>query len=241
VYYFPKSDEPAGRGRHAGWVTDVDLGLTEGLCLTPVPFVPEIRLYLADDTRSYRRRAEESAYRSAVTPYWAPFWATAWSGGQALARYLIDHPEIVAGKRVLDVATGSGLVAIAAALAGAAEVVANDVDAAAMRAVEVNAHANGVPVRTRYGDVLDTDGVPADLVLVGDVFYSPHLADRMDRFLRRAYARGAEVLVGDPGRPALPLDWLEMIASYRLPMLDAPEDARVTWAHVLRPVRLAGG
>src|SRR5579859_6981074 len=127
-------------------MTDVHPGFgpVEGLCLTPAPFVPEIRLHLAVNPITYRRRAEE-VYRVEAAPIWPPFWATAWSGGQALSRYLLDHPEVVEGQRVLDVACGSGIVAIAAAMAGAAEAVANDVDSRALAAVAANARVNRVP------------------------------------------------------------------------------------------------
>lgn len=138
------------------------------------------------------------AEAGAVLP--APFWATAWPGGQAVARHVLDRAVTVAGRRVLDVASGSGLVAIAARLAGAAAVMANDIDSYALGAITLNARANGVAVSACPGDLLDGDGGDADVVLAGDVFYSEAIAKRMWPFLHRAAARGAHVLVGDRGR-----------------------------------------
>ncbi|GAB3940511.1 hypothetical protein GCM10027614_24320 [Micromonospora vulcania] len=166
------------------------------LQLVPTPFVPEVRLHLAEDAIVWWARMEAAAGHALPPPYWASVWA----GGQALARHLLDHPELAAGRRVLDLAAGSGLVAIAAALSGAARVVANDIDPYAVAAVTVNARANRVDVTVTGGDLLDTGDAEADLVVAGDVFYSRAMAARMLPFLQRAAANGAEVLVGDPGR-----------------------------------------
>jgi predicted nicotinamide N-methyase len=204
---------------------------SDDLRLAAVPFVPEIRLHVAEDAIVLRARLEACAGRE--LPH--PFWADAWVGGQGLARYILDHPDTVAGRHVLDVASGSGLVAVAAALAGAATVVANDIDPFALSAISLNARANGVVVQVRAGDLLAGDGGNADVVVAGDVFYGPDMAARMLRFLRRATARGAQVLVGDPGRGHLPDGWLEVVASYPVSMLGAPEDAQLTQVHVLRP------
>ncbi|GII22697.1 class I SAM-dependent methyltransferase [Planosporangium mesophilum] len=205
----------------------------DGLRLAEVPFVPGVRLHLAEDAIVLRARLEAKA--GGALP--SPFWADAWIGGQAVARYVLDHPEVVAGRRVLDVASGSGLVAIAAAVAGAAVVTANDVDPYALAAIRLNAGANGVAVGVRPGDLLDGDGDGAEVVLAGDVFYSRSMAERMLRFLERAAARGARVLVGDPGRAYLPHDRLEVVASYQVSMMGAPEDAEIRQAHVLQPSR----
>jgi predicted nicotinamide N-methyase len=164
-----------------------------------------------------------------------PYWADAWAGGQALARYVLDHPDVVAGRTVLDVASGSGLVAIAAAAAGAAAVTANDIDEYALAAIALNAHANGVAVNVTRSDLLDGDGGDAEVVLAGDVFYSEAMAGRVLRFLERAAARGARVLVGDPGRAFLPQDRLDVVATYRVSMIGAPEDAEIRQAFVLQP------
>jgi predicted nicotinamide N-methyase len=156
-----------------------------------------------------------------------PFWAFAWAGGQALARYLLDHPEAVAGRRVIDVASGSGLVAIAAALAGAAAVTAYDIDPLAAAAIAVNAEANGVAVAAVCADVLSDQDLPApgtDLVLVADAFYEQDLAAQVLRFAERASDRGAAVLAGDFGRRYLPRTRLAPLASYDVPGLAALED-----------------
>jgi predicted nicotinamide N-methyase len=142
---------------------------------------------------------------------------------------------VVAGRHVLDLASGSGLVAIAAAMAGAREVDANDVDPYAIAAIEMNARANDVTVRTRWGDMLDGDGEGAEVVLAGDVLYSPAVAERALPFLARATERGALVLVGDPDRGHLPHDWLEVIAGYHVPTVGAPEDAQIERTCVLAP------
>ncbi|MCO1597747.1 50S ribosomal protein L11 methyltransferase [Micromonospora sp. RHAY321] len=201
------------------------------LRLVPTPFVPEVRLHLAEDAIVWWARMEAAAGRTLAPPYWA----SAWAGGQALARHLLDHPELVAGRRVLDLAAGSGLVAIAAALAGAAEVVANDIDPYAVAAVTVNARANGVAVDATGSDLLDTGDAEADVVLAGDVFYSRALADRMLPFLQRAAAGGAEVLVGDPDRGHLPADRLTVLADYPVPTTEPSVDSSLRRVLVLRP------
>jgi predicted nicotinamide N-methyase len=205
----------------------------DGLRLAEVPFVPEVRLHLAEDAIVLRARLEAEA--GGAMP--APFWADAWAGGQAVARYVLDHPDVVAGRRVLDVASGSGLVAIAAAMAGAAAVTANDIDPYALAAIRLNAQANDVTLDANCGDVLDGDGDGAEVVLAGDVFYSESMAERMLAFLHRAAARGARVLVGDPGRAYLPQDRLEVVASYEVSLMGAAEDAQISQAYVLELCR----
>ncbi|WDZ84235.1 class I SAM-dependent methyltransferase [Micromonospora cathayae] len=201
------------------------------LRLVPTPFVPEVRLHLADDPIVWWARMEAAAGHRLPAPYWA----SAWAGGQALARYLLDHPQLAAGRRVLDLATGSGLVAIAAALTGAARVRANDIDPYAVAATRLNAHANRVTVETTDLDLLDTDGGDADLLLAGDVFYSPPMADRVLSFLERVAARGADVLVGDPGRGHLPAGRLEVLTAYRVPTTEPAVGSPVRTVRVLRP------
>ena len=207
------------------------VGSDDGLCLAPLPFVPEVRLHLANDAVVLRARLEAQAGRG-LPP---PFWADAWAGGQAVARYILDNPALVAGRRVLDVASGSGVVAIAAALAGAASVTANDIDPYAVAAIGLNARTNGVAIDVRAGDLLDGDGGDAEVVLVGDLFYSQEIAERVLPFLERVTARGADVLVGDPGRVHLPLDRLEIVCGYPVTALGAFVDAQLTRVHVLRP------
>jgi predicted nicotinamide N-methyase len=195
--------------------------------LRPVALVPEIRLHQASEPIDLWQRTESAAGRTDLDP---PFWAFAWAGGQALARHLLDHPEAVQGRRVIDIASGSGLVAIAAAKAGAAAVTAYDVDPLAVAAISVNAGANGVAVLAVCADVLDTDS-PAwpdvDVVLAADAFYERGLAGRVTRFLERAQACGADVLAGDFGRAYLPRDRLTALAAYDVPGLGVLEDSDV--------------
>jgi predicted nicotinamide N-methyase len=183
----------------------------EHTTIRPASAVPEVVLHQADDAISLWERTE-LAHGGHLPP---PFWAFAWAGGQAVARYVLDHPETVRNSRVLDVAAGGGVVAIAAALAGAAEVTATEIDPAALDALALNAAANGVTVTTRLGDVLDED-VDADVVTAGDVFYHRDLSARMMAFLRRAARRGALVLAGDPGRAYAP-EGLTAVARYEIP------------------------
>jgi predicted nicotinamide N-methyase len=209
-----------------------DAGL-DGLHQVPVHLVPEIRLHLADDAILVWARMEAEA--GMTLP--APFWASAWLGGQALARYIIDHPETVAGRRVLDFASGSGLVGIAASLAGASEVIANDIDPYAIAAIEMNARVNAVTIAVSCdnlldGDDADTDGV--DVILAGDVFYSESMARAVLPFLERASARGADVLIGDPGRVALPGGRLRIVATYPAANAGTLADAELEQIHVLR-------
>ncbi len=187
------------------------------LRVEPVAFVPELLLYQAAEPIGLWELTE-GEYRSDQPP---PFWAFAWAGGQGLARYLLDHPAEVAGRSVLDLASGSGLTAVAAARAGAATVRAVEVDATASAAIALNAVANEVPLEVTLADVLD-QGVSelggASVVLAGDVFYSKAMAARMLAFLRRAARDGAEVLVGDPGRTYFPGEYFTAICAYEVPV-----------------------
>ncbi|TDB69887.1 methyltransferase [Micromonospora sp. KC721] len=201
------------------------------LRLAPTPFVPEVSLHLAEDAIVWWARMEAAAGRALPPPYWA----SVWPGGQALARHLLDHPELASGRRVLDLGAGSGLVAIAAALAGAARVVANDIDPYAVAAVTVNARANGVAVAVTGGDLLDGDAAGVDLLLAGDALYDGALAGRMLPFLHRVAASGVEVLVGDPDRGHLPAAGLEVVASYPVPTTEPSVDSPVRRVQVLRP------
>ncbi|BCJ51705.1 ribosomal protein L11 methyltransferase [Actinoplanes sp. NBRC 14428] len=187
--------------------------------LLPVPLAPEISLHLAEGGTGLFD-ATGGEFRSDTPP---PFWAFVWAGGQALARYVLDHPETVAGKHVLDVASGSGVAAIAAARAGAASVEAVDLDPAAARATGRNAAANGVTVRARAADL--TEAGPADVILAGDVFYTRSVADHMTAALRRAAASGSSILVGDPGRGYFPERLFVRRAEYTVPVPAALEDA----------------
>ncbi|MDH6137600.1 putative nicotinamide N-methyase [Kitasatospora sp. MAA4] len=188
---------------------------------TPVPFVPEVCLSMADDAIALWETTEEARGEIGLPP---PFWAFAWAGGVAVARYVLDHPELVEGRTVLDVAAGSGLVGIAAALRGAKSVRAAEIDAYAVAAIGINAQANGVRVDAAVEDLLDGDGGPAEVVLAGDVFYERAMAGRFLPFLERAQARGALVVVGDPGRAYLPRERFTALAAYEVPVVADLED-----------------
>jgi predicted nicotinamide N-methyase len=186
--------------------------------------VPEVRLRVADDVVALWEAMEEAG-GAGTDP---PFWAAAWPGGQALARLVLDRPALVAGRSVLDLGSGSGLVAVAAAMAGAEVVVASEVDPYGRTAVAVNAALNGVgPVRV-VGDLLGGEPPAADVVLAGDVCYDREMSERVLPFLAAARARGAEVLVGDPGRPYLPADRLEAVSVHDVPETEGEGLRRTT-------------
>ncbi len=190
--------------------------------LRPVEGLTSIRLYQAGDAIELWETVEAHLGVTGTPP---PFWAFAWAGGHGLARYVLEHPQVVAGRAVLDVASGSGLVAVAAAAAGASSVVANEIDAYAAAAIGLNADANGYAVDVVHADLLDTNGGEADVVFAGDVFYSRAMAERFLAFLERARDRGARVFVGDPGRAYLPRERFTRVADYRVPVDRALEDA----------------
>jgi len=175
------------------------------------PLVPEVTLHLASEVVPLWEATEAELARQGLPP---PFWAFAWAGGQALARYLLDHPEVVRGKRVLDFAAGSGLQGIAAKLAGAASVEAVDIDAFACAACRLNAAANKVEIAVRDEDVVGTANAGWDLVLAGDVCYERPAAERITAWLRGLAGPGCLVLLGDPGRTYLPRQGLERIIAY---------------------------
>ena len=194
------------------------------------PHVPEIRLRLADEAHDLWQKTEDELERIGLPP---PFWAFAWAGGQGLARYVLDHPQTVAGKEVLDFATGSGLVAIAAKRSGAASVLAADIDPWASEAVIINAGLNGVAVEFSGAD-LPGKAVDAEVILAGDVFYDRSFADMLVPWFRKLAGEGRLVLVGDPGRAYLPKDCLEPLAVYQVPVTRALEDAEVKRTTVWR-------
>ena len=212
--------------------------ITANTRLVSVPYVPEIRLQQAEDPFTVWEQVESTTAQTELPP---PFWAFAWAGGQALARYLLDHPGLVSGQRVLDVASGSGLVAIAAARCGARPVLAVDVDELAVKAISVNAAANGARVRPVLADLLDGDAEGARVVLCADAFYEEDLAARILRFLHRARAGGARVLVGDPGRAFLPTAGFVPLASYEIPVTVALEGMTSKRATVYEVTDLGGG
>ena len=188
------------------------------------PHAPELVLHLADEVTPIWRMTEEELGRIGLPP---PFWAFAWAGGQALARWLLDHPEEVRGRRVLDFATGSGLVAIAAMRAGAASALGADVDGFCAAAVALNAEANGVAVSFTDADLLDAEPPEADVVCAGDIAYEQPLAGRVRAWLHRARAQGARVLVGDPGRTYFDAAGLQPLAEYRVATTRELEDQEV--------------
>jgi len=202
------------------------------------PLVPEVKLHLAEESLPIWQRTEEELGEINVPP---PYWAFAWAGGQALARFLLDHPAEVAGKRVLDLGSGSGLSAIAAHLAGAASVLAADIDRLALAAVRLNAAANGVGLETTGTDLLALAPGPFDVVLVGDLFYERQLAERVSAFVDAAGCGGASVLIGDPKRNYFPRARFIEAASYEVPVTRELEDALVKVSTVWRWAPQSGG
>jgi predicted nicotinamide N-methyase len=189
------------------------------------PHTPEIQLHLADEITPIWRLTEEALAEIGLPP---PFWAFAWAGGQALARYVLDHPGVVAGQRVLDFACGSGIVGVAAALAGAAEITCADIDAFCGAAVGLNAAANGVSLAYTNEDLLHAPPPEwAQVILAGDICYEKPLAERVMAWLRSARAAGATVLVGDPGRTYFPRTGLVKLAEYQVPTTRELEDMAV--------------
>ena len=204
--------------------------VAEHTTLGSVPFVPELRAYLAEEPIALWEHTERDS--GAQQP--PPFWAFAWAGGQAVARYILDNPHLVRGEHVLDVAAGSGVIAIAAAKAGAATVRAVEIDPLAVDAIRLNAAVNDVNVDAELNDVLKTDGGDATVVFAGDVFYSREMTARMLAFLHRVTARGAAAIVGDPGRAYLPKADLMRVAEYDVPVVESLEDAPVKRTTVWR-------
>jgi predicted nicotinamide N-methyase len=189
------------------------------------PHAPELKLWLADEITPIWRMTEEELGAMGLPP---PFWAFAWAGGQALARYLLDHPDEVKGKRVLDFASGSGLVAIAAARSGAAQVMANDVDDFCAAAVQVNAEANGVEIGFTGLNLLEAEPPVFDVICAGDVCYEKPMAEKTLAWLEVARDRGARVLIGDPGRSYFPKKGrLVRLAEYQVPTTRELEDYEI--------------
>ena len=196
--------------------------------------VPEIVLHQADDAIGLWERTELAAGGAQLPP---PFWAFAWAGGQAVARYLLDHPDVVHGRRVLDLAAGGGVTAIAAALAGASAVTATEIDPAAVEALALNAALNHVTVDAVCRDVLDEPVPDVDVVTAGDVFYNRDMAARVLAFVQRAAATGGAVLVGDPGRAYVPRADLVELARYDIPVTLDLESAEIKATRVWTPKR----
>lgn len=193
--------------------------------LRPVPLVPEVSIFVADEAVPLWHQTEEELGAVGLPP---PFWAFAWAGGQALARYMLDRPESVRGKRVLDLATGSGLVSIAAMKAGAASADAADIDHFALAAAQLNARQNDVMISTLVEDLLVTATHTSwDTILAGDIFYERDTADAAYAFLSRHAASGTLILIGDPGRSYLPKERLVSLAEYSVPVTRELEDMEI--------------
>jgi predicted nicotinamide N-methyase len=206
-----------------------DFALANTRLIAP-PLTPEIRLMLADEAVPIWKKTEEELGAMGLPP---PFWAFAWAGGQALARHVLDNPALDSGRRALDFASGSGLVAIAAAKAGAAEVQACDIDAFAIAAIQANAAENGVSIASRLENLIGADE-GWEIVLAGDIAYEKDLAERATDWLAKLAHRGAIVLIGDPRRTYLPLDRLECVIEYSVPVTRDLEDSEIKRTGVFR-------
>jgi predicted nicotinamide N-methyase len=194
------------------------------------PLVPEIELHLATELVPLWRKSEEELHTMGVPP---PYWAFAWAGGQALARYVLDNPARVRGRRLLDIGSGSGLVAIAAKKAAAAHVSAAEIDPFACAAIRLNANANGCDIAVRCEDLIGSAGA-WDLILVGDLFYERPLAERLLAWLGESRA---EILLGDPGRAYFPKSGVEKLAHYNVPVSRELENRAIRDTGVYRLAR----
>ena len=198
--------------------------IRQNTCVMTPPLVPEVKLHLAHEAVPLWQKTEEELGEMGLPP---PFWAFAWAGGQALSRYVLDHAGTVKDLKVLDLATGSGLVAIAALQAGAATTTAADIDEFAVTAAGMNAELNRVSLDIRLEDLLHRQPPSADIILVGDLFYEKSLAARCLAWLRQAQEQGTKIFIGDPGRSYLPRDQLEKLAEYNVPVTRDLEDADI--------------
>lgn len=198
--------------------------ILENTRLQRPPHTPELILHLADEITPIWRMTEEALAEIGLPP---PFWAFAWAGGQALARYILDHPEEVAGKRVIDFASGSGIVGVAAMKAGAGHVLAADIDPFCGAALALNSEANGVRTEFTDRDLLEEPAPETDVILAGDICYEKPLAHKVMDWLAAAHVRGTRVLIGDPGRSYFPRVGLEKLAEYQVPTTRELEDQEV--------------
>lgn len=227
----PSRDSPSRRPR-----LDPAEFIKANMRLVPVPALPEIRFYTAHPGSGLRRLVDpEDDIDADDTPEpQPPYWAYAWAGGAVLARHILDHPETVAGRGVLDLGAGSGIVGIAAAKVGASEVIAAEIDRNGVAAIGLNAAANGVAITIVDKDITTGPPPAVDLVLAGDVFYGHEVALRVTPFLDRCLAAGIEVLVGDPRRHDLPLSRLRLLAEYQVPDFGEAKDAALKPSGVFR-------
>jgi len=203
--------------------------------IAAVPLVPELRLHLATHVTPLWEATEASLAAADLPP---PYWAFAWPGGQALARYLLDHPQLVRGRHVLDFAAGSGIGGIAAAKAGARAVLASDIDPVAAEAIGMNAALNGVAIEATTADLVHGPPHSWEVVIAGDVCYERAMAEAVTAWLHGVARRGACVLIADPGRAYLPKEGFEEVARYDVPTSLELEDRTVRTTRVLR---LVGG
>ena len=195
------------------------------------PLVPEIRLHLAHEVLPIWQKTEDELGEIGLPP---PFWAFAWAGGQAISRYILDTPATVRGKRVIELASGSGMVGIVAIKAGATSVLSADIDLFSVAAIEVNAALNDVHLEITSTDLLSDTPPDADVILVGDLFYEKGVAERCLAWLTEAQAKGIDVLIGDPGRSYLPKGRLVKVAEYSVPVARDLEDAEIKRTAVWR-------
>lgn len=217
---------------------DPDAFIRAHTSLASPPLLPEIKLYLATEMTPLWWATENWLAEKGIEP---PFWAFAWAGGQAIARCIFDQPNLVRGQRILDIASGSGLCAIAAMQAGAAQAIAIDRDALAARAITLNALANGMSIEARAADIVTNDTTTSwagicDIVLAGDVCYDAAMTAAFLPWLRARVAEGVRVLLGDPGRYYLPKEGLREMARYRVPASDDVEAAKEVWSTVYEMV-----
>jgi len=210
--------------------TDPEVFIRSNTDVLSPPHVPEVKLRLATEAHDLWLKTEEELEAIGLPP---PFWAFAWAGGQGLARHVLDHPALVAGKTVLDFASGSGLVGIAARMAGASKVLAADIDPWSETAIRLNAGLNGVTLDHTSDDLIGRDG-GWDVVLAGDVFYDRGFAGLLIPWFSALAARGASVLVGDPGRAYCPRERMEALATYTVPVTRALEDSEIKKTTVWR-------
>ena len=213
-------------------MTDPSEFIRANTALVAPPLVPQIKLHLATEVVPLWRLTEDELQAQGVPP---PYWAFAWAGGQALARYILDNPRIVAGKDVLDFGSGSGLVAIAAAKSGAEPVMAADIDPYAQAAIRMNAIANSAILSTTTSDLIDSDG-NWRVILVGDMCYERPLAERLLAWLTDRAKHGASVLLGDPGRSYFPKGGVEKLETYRVQTTRDLEDREIRETSVYRLV-----
>ena len=205
-------------------IADPAAFIRENTRLQAVPHAPEISLWLADEITPLWRLTEEELGKMGLPP---PFWAFAWAGGQALARWLLDHPEDVAGRRVLDFAAGSGLVGVAAMKAGAASCLCADIDPFRQSAVAANAASNGVELHFEGRNLLSAPPPDVDVICAGDICYEKPMTEAVLAWLGQARGRGIRVLIGDPGRTYFPREGLVFLAEYRVPTTRDLEDQEI--------------